>query len=188
MDSLALGHWHSVLVASGERAWYSGAHEATKFGEPEWVHALLVTIPAAADLPVGTPLNTGTLTWGDADVDLSAESADAIRRRSREWPDAGRSLLRLSVCRQITAETADTVQWSRKILSTRFLAHTCDDRHLRPSDVETALADLAGLPHVVLAARGIQAVGTSGTNDGRGAVVARALELPDDAVWTASRA
>jgi DNA repair exonuclease SbcCD nuclease subunit len=49
-DYLALGDWHAVYQV-GDRAWYSGAHEATRFKEKRPGRVLLVEIEGPGALP-----------------------------------------------------------------------------------------------------------------------------------------
>lgn len=66
LDYLALGHWHSTFVYPNgptNRVAYSGAHEATKFGERDSGNVLFVEIEAPGAAPKMQPVHTGTLTW-----------------------------------------------------------------------------------------------------------------------------
>ena len=184
LDYLALGHWHSVLASPDGRAWYSGTHEATKFGERESGRALLVTLSTAGVPPVVATLRSGALTWADAELDASVEPGDDVLRRHREWPDADRCLLRLTLRGPSTAESAAVVAQLREVLSNRFLHHACDDANLTPADPDVALAGLAGLPHVIRAADELKSLAAGQPGEVSAAVAARALQLLYDIAWS----
>ena len=76
-------------------------------------------------------LPTGTLRWADAPVDLSTDAADVVLRQFREWPEADRCLLRVTVNGRRSAEAAATVAALQQVLANRFLHATCDARELR---------------------------------------------------------
>ena len=70
VDYLALGHWHGHYVHDG-RTTYSGAHEATSFGETNSGCAVLVEIAARGAFPRIERLETGLLLWKTIDLDAS---------------------------------------------------------------------------------------------------------------------
>ncbi len=179
LDYLALGHWHSVLSNATRRAWYSGTHEQTKFGERDSGRALLVTLTAAGVPPQVEPVDTGTLRWADHGVDLDAGPADDALRHLREWPDADRCLVRVAVSGRQSPATAAAVAAMRAVLAERFLHHSCDDHRLRPADAASALDGLAGGPHLTAAAEELAAAAATDP------VAARALELLHECAWAA---
>jgi DNA repair exonuclease SbcCD nuclease subunit len=96
LDYLALGHWHSVFVAEGNRVAYSGTHEATKFGEPRSGNALLVEIGAPGATPQITALPTGVLQWREEKRSLSGlEDLARLRRDLESWPASRETLLQV---------------------------------------------------------------------------------------------
>lgn len=184
VDYLALGHWHSVLAGPCGRAWYSGTHETTKFGERDSGQALLVTLTEAGAPPTVQPVRTGALKWADETIDLAADAADAILRRFREWPDAATQLLRLTCTGRATPEAAAVIEQLRVVLAERFLYADCDAAHLRPEDAARALADLSGSPYLIAAAgelRQLAEAPPGGETDP--AVAARALDLLYQFAW-----
>ncbi|MGC4030922.1 MAG: DNA repair exonuclease [Tepidisphaeraceae bacterium] len=184
VDYLALGHWHSVLAGGGGRAWYSGTHETTKFGERDSGQALLVTLTDAGRPPGVEAVRTGVLKWAEESVDLESDTADAVVRRFREWPDAANQLLRLICTGRATPATAAAIEQLRGVLAERFLYADCDTAHLRPEDAAEALTDLNGSPYLIAAAdelRQLAEAPPGGTADP--AVAARALDLLHQFAW-----
>jgi 3',5'-cyclic AMP phosphodiesterase CpdA len=76
-DYVALGDWHGIFTVS-ERAWYSGAPEATRFKEKRPGHVLLVEIDAPGMVPRIEAVPVARTRWqtrafefaGDDDLDL----------------------------------------------------------------------------------------------------------------------
>ena len=67
LDYVALGHWHSYKVypdkGGAKRMAYCGAHETTKFGEPDSGKVVLVKIAKRGAPPILKPIPTGNLVW-----------------------------------------------------------------------------------------------------------------------------
>lgn len=61
-DYVALGDWHGTFKVD-ERAWYSGAPEATRFKEQDPGNVLLVEIEAAGATPAITPIRVARTRW-----------------------------------------------------------------------------------------------------------------------------
>ena len=67
LDYVALGHWHSYKTYAGKngakRMAYCGAHETTKFGEPDSGKVVLVEIAKRGATPILQSIPTGNLDW-----------------------------------------------------------------------------------------------------------------------------
>lgn len=63
LDYVALGHWHSYKTYANKRMAYCGAHETTKFGEPDSGKVVLVEIAKRGATPILKPISTGNLVW-----------------------------------------------------------------------------------------------------------------------------
>ena len=67
LDYAALGHWHSYQTYANKdgakRMAYCGAHETTKFGEPDSGKVVLVKIAKRGAPPILKPISTGNLVW-----------------------------------------------------------------------------------------------------------------------------
>ena len=67
LDYVALGHWHSYKTYAdkdeAKRMAYCGAHETTKFGEPDSGKVILVKIAKRGAMPILEPIPTGNLNW-----------------------------------------------------------------------------------------------------------------------------
>lgn len=71
LDYLALGDWHSLLQA-GDRTWYSGAPEATRFKERDPGQVLVVDVPAPGAAPTVVPHPVATQRWVQHQASVSA--------------------------------------------------------------------------------------------------------------------
>ena len=63
LDYVALGHWHSYQTYADKRMAYCGAHETTKFGEPDSGNVVLVEIAKRGASPILQSIPTGNLDW-----------------------------------------------------------------------------------------------------------------------------
>ena len=68
-DYVALGDWHGLFEVN-PRAWYSGAHEATRFKEKRPGHVLLIDIEAAGAAPKIEALTIARTRWLTREIDL----------------------------------------------------------------------------------------------------------------------
>lgn len=101
-DYVALGDWHGLFEV-GPRAWYSGAHEATRFKEKRPGHVLLVDVDAPGAVPHIEAVGIARSRWltrevdlfEDADLDTFAAWLDALEEKS--W-----TLLELSLRGQLS--------------------------------------------------------------------------------------
>lgn len=83
-DYLALGDWHGVYRVN-ERAWYSGAHEATRFKEQTPGHVLLVDIDGPGALPRVEQVPVARSRWLRHAVEFHD---DAQVRELEDWLEA----------------------------------------------------------------------------------------------------
>jgi DNA repair exonuclease SbcCD nuclease subunit len=103
-DYVALGDWHG-LYEVGQRAWYSGAPEATRFKEKRPGHVLLVELdgpgaePRVEAVPVARTrwMSETTDLHQDSDLDGLADWLDGLTEKS--W-----TLLELSITGQLSLE------------------------------------------------------------------------------------
>jgi DNA repair exonuclease SbcCD nuclease subunit len=68
-DYVALGDWHGLFQVA-PRAWYSGAHEGTRFKEKRPGHVLLVEVDAPGAVPRVEAIGVARSRWLQHDVDL----------------------------------------------------------------------------------------------------------------------
>lgn len=73
LDYLALGHWHGVRKID-DHTWYSGAPEATAFGQPNAGKALVVEIASPESLPVVREVILAQFQWKEIDRELHNEA------------------------------------------------------------------------------------------------------------------
>ena len=125
LDYLALGHWHSTLPdpanGNGARAFYSGTHEQTGFGERDSGNVLVVTVDGPGAMAQVEAVRTGGLTWLDLVVNLDVEPLSDVACRLRDMPNSQRTLLRLDISGQERPEDAGTWADVLVLLGERFL-------------------------------------------------------------------
>jgi hypothetical protein len=135
LDFLALGHWHSTLVAEDGRTAYSGTHETTAFGERDSGNALLVTVtPGAA--PETEALRTGGLRWISLGRDKEIGSKDDLTDlvTAVDGLDApGASLVRIVLDGILPPGALEVLRDLEVLLDARVLHWELDRDRLIPS-------------------------------------------------------
>lgn len=97
IDYVALGDWHGTFTYN-ERAWYSGAHEATRFKERDPGNVLLVEIAAPGALPVIRTIPVASTRWLQHRVVFSeAGQVDELRAYLDQLPERASTLLELEL-------------------------------------------------------------------------------------------
>ena len=194
LDYLALGHWHSRLSypcdASDARTWYSGSHEATKFGKPDSGTVLSVAIEGPGVSPKVDAIDCGTLTWRDWPIDLSTQSLEEVSRELREMPDSKTTLLRLKLTGRTPALENSTVADLVDAARGRFLACQVDDSELMPASIESGLDRLHGSPYLKQTAEELEALAggeVTSEEDVDPATAKRALEILQEIAWRQSQ-
>jgi DNA repair exonuclease SbcCD nuclease subunit len=101
-DYVALGDWHGLFEV-GPRAWYSGAHEATRFKEKHPGHVLLVEIDGPGALPRVEPIRIARSRWLRHEVDLFDDAdVSTLERWLEALEEKSWSLLELSLRGQLS--------------------------------------------------------------------------------------
>jgi DNA repair exonuclease SbcCD nuclease subunit len=72
LDYLGLGDWHGTWNF-GERIWYSGTHEQTKFSEDNTGNVLVVSIDGPGSRPAVRPVRVAQTTWMRHETELNGE-------------------------------------------------------------------------------------------------------------------
>ena len=104
LDYLALGDWHGLLRV-GERTWYSGTPETTRFKEKQPGHVLVVEIDQPGAVPTITPAEVQTLRWVVLSGEINAEDdVQAILARLEELPDKADTLVELHLAGTVDVE------------------------------------------------------------------------------------
>ena len=85
LDYLALGDWHGRIEV-GSKTWYSGTPEADSFKPHRPAGALLVMIDGQGATPIVEEVETGSIRWKRATLDLLPED-DAVARHSDLLPE-----------------------------------------------------------------------------------------------------
>lgn len=135
LDYLALGHWHSALIAGDGRIAYSGTHETTSFGERDSGNALLVTLEAGGS-PHIESLRTGGLRWvslGDDRTVGSSDDLEDIKATVDGIEDPAAVLLRVALQGTLPSGALGILQDLEVLMTARFLYSDLDRERLVPS-------------------------------------------------------
>ena len=124
LDYLALGDWHSYFrIADGSATIaYSGAPEATAFGEPDSGTVSIVTIDAAGAAPKIERVPVGRLRWVQREWEVSDDTSIAMLDRelmSLERP--ADALVRLTVRGLCTPSAAQQLRGLESVFAARFM-------------------------------------------------------------------
>jgi len=96
-DYVALGDWHGTFQVN-DRAWYSGAPEATRFKEKRPGNALLVEIHAPTATPRVQVIPVARTRWLTDDVEFAGDEAiDRFQTRLDALPEKSWTLLELTL-------------------------------------------------------------------------------------------
>ncbi len=125
LDYLALGHWHSTAlyeVDGAVRMAYSGAHEATAFGERDSGNVLLVEIEAPGAAPAVEAVRVGALRWLRKDYRIA--SRGELRRALEDLeavPDPETALVECSIRGTLYPDESEILHRLEQTLEERFL-------------------------------------------------------------------
>lgn len=182
LDYLALGHWHSTLIAEDGRTAYSGTHETTAFVERDSGNALVVTVQAGSE-PVIEAVKTGGLRWVSLGTDDEIRSLDDLvdrvaKIRALRQPD--KTLLRVCLQGVMPPSANETLQDLEALLDARFLHAELDRDRLVPSSDDPGWIDAlpSGSVEAAVAQRLLEMAGASVDGaDHSPAVAGEALQL-----------
>jgi DNA repair exonuclease SbcCD nuclease subunit len=124
LDYLALGDWHSFLeVADGSGTIsYSGAPEATSFGEPDSGTVTIVTIDRPGERPKLERVAVGRLRWLKRDFEVSDDaSIAALSQTMMSIERPSDTLVRVAVRGLCTPPAADQLRGLDSLFAARFL-------------------------------------------------------------------
>lgn len=108
-DYIALGDWHGTFRYS-DRAWYSGAHEATRHKEVDPGNVLLVEITAAGELPRVRKVRVAQTHWLTHEVVFTDDSqVDALEAFLRALPERSNTLLDLRLSGSLSLAGRDAL-------------------------------------------------------------------------------
>lgn len=101
-DYVALGDWHGTFQVH-ERAWYAGAHEATRFKEKRPGNALLVEIAGPGAVPQVTPVPVARTRWLTRTFELPDDDhIDTVAAWLGELEEMSWTLVELSLHGQLS--------------------------------------------------------------------------------------
>ena len=102
-DYLALGDWHSVFSLDGQRIWYSGTPEATRWKERDPGKVLLVSVPSHGAIPEVNPVHVARSRWVEETFRLeSDEDVGVFRAWLEALPEKSWTLVRLHLQGQLS--------------------------------------------------------------------------------------
>lgn len=144
LDYLALGHWHSTVIYDGVdghagQIAYSGAHETTKFGEPNSGNALQVDISRRGAAPEIQAIRTGVLSWERWDEQVhDSDGLDGIIRRLETHASRDVTLLELTLEGLLRPDDLPKVARIEELADGRFLHARTDCTRLLPESSDDA--------------------------------------------------
>jgi len=141
-DYLALGDWHSTFKFD-PRAWYCGAHEATRFKESDPGAVLLVEIDAAGTEPRVERIPVAQTHWLTLDLELVEDAqVEDLRRRLDALAERSQTLVNLNLRGSISLGARAALDALLADYAQRLVYLRQETRQLR---TEVSAADLAGL-------------------------------------------
>lgn len=163
---LALGDRHSTTeVGSSGKIWYSGAPEATDYGETDPGNVLVVELSGAGASV--TPRRTGSWrfqreAWSvDGDLDL-----ERLRARLDDEPQKDRRVLKLDLTGTLSLRQASALEELLEEARSLYAAIECEERHrdiaVLPDDEDFSSLNLSGFARAALDRLRSAASGPSG--------------------------
>jgi DNA repair exonuclease SbcCD nuclease subunit len=141
-DYLALGDWHSTFRFNS-RAWYSGAHEATRFKESDPGAVLLVEIEAPGAEPRVERIPVASTRWLSLDLELVDDAqVGELRRRLDGLEERSLTLLNLNLRGVISLAARDELDALLADYSERLVHLRHDTSRLQTEAREEDLAEL----------------------------------------------
>jgi DNA repair exonuclease SbcCD nuclease subunit len=141
-DYLALGDWHSTFRFNSQ-AWYSGAHEATRFKESDPGAVLLVEIEAPGAEPRVERIPVASTRWLSLDLELVDDAqVGELRRRLDGLEERSLTLLNLNLRGAISLAARDELDALLADYSERLVHLRHDTSRLQTEAREEDLAEL----------------------------------------------
>ena len=143
-DYLALGDWHGTFRFNS-RAWYSGAHEPTRFKESDPGAVLLVEIEAPGAEPRVERIAVASTRWLTLDVELvEEEQVETLRRRLDALEERSLTLLNLRLRGALSLAARDALDALLADYAQRLVFLRQDTSCLQTSATDRDLAQLRG--------------------------------------------
>jgi DNA repair exonuclease SbcCD nuclease subunit len=145
LDYLALGDWHSFFeTADGSGTIsYSGAPEATSFGEPDSGTVTIVTIDRPGERPQLERVAVGRLRWLKRDFEVSDDASIAALSQAMmtiERPND--TLVRVTVRGLCTPPAAEQLRGLEALLAARFLYFEMSHEYVARPETHEAWLEL----------------------------------------------
>jgi DNA repair exonuclease SbcCD nuclease subunit len=141
-DYLALGDWHSTFRFNSH-AWYSGAHEATRFKETDPGAVLLVEIEAPGAEPRVERIPVASTRWLTLDLELVEDAQVAqLRRRLDGLEERSLTLLNLNLRGTVSLAARDELDALLADYSERLVHLRHDTSRLQTEARDEDLAEL----------------------------------------------
>lgn len=143
-DYLALGDWHGTFRYS-DRAWYSGAHEATRFKEVDPGNVLIVDIPAVGVPPIVEKVPVARTRWLSREItftdDVQVEELSAFLSG---LPERSNTLVELVLDGALTLAGRDSLDSLLADYAERLAYLRCDPSNVLAQPTDADLAAMSG--------------------------------------------
>lgn len=144
LDYVALGHWHSYKTYAdkngAKRMAYCGAHETTKFGEPDSGKVVLVKIAKRGATPILKPIPTGNLVWKTLEKTIRQPGElKALAKKLDAVSQPKSTLLRIHLKGILFPKAKDQdhlTEIKEKLETREFLYGSLNDDELTPSPAD----------------------------------------------------
>ncbi len=141
-DYLALGDWHGTFRFNS-RAWYSGAHEPTRFKESDPGAVLLVEIEAPGAEPRVERIPVASTRWLTLDLELVEDAQVAeLRRRLDALEERSLTLLNLNLRGDLSLAARDELDALLADYAERLVYLRQDTSRLQTEPRDEDLAEL----------------------------------------------
>jgi DNA repair exonuclease SbcCD nuclease subunit len=164
-DYLALGDWHGTF-RFGSRAWYSGAHEPTRFKESDPGAVLLVEIDAPGAEPRVERIPVASTRWLTLDLELVDDGqVEELRRRMDALEERSQTLLNLSLRGAISLAARDSLDALLADYAERLVYLRYDTSRLQTQATDADLAQLRAEGFMAGALESLRASGEGAASD-----------------------
>jgi DNA repair exonuclease SbcCD nuclease subunit len=164
-DYLALGDWHSTF-RFGPRAWYSGAHEPTRFKESDPGAVLLVEIDAPGAEPRVERIPVASTRWLTLDLELlEGAQVEELRQRLDALEERSQTLLNLNLRGAISLAARDSLDALLVDYAARLVHLRYDTSRLQTEPTDDDLARMRAESFMAGALENLRASGESAAND-----------------------
>lgn len=145
LDYLALGDWHSFFAHTDGTGTisYSGAPEATAFGEPDSGTVTIVTIDGPGERPQLERIRVGRLRWCKEAFEVSDDaSIQAMTQQMMAVESPANTLMRVTVRGLCSPAAANQMRGLETLLASRFMHFEMAHEYVARPETREAWRDL----------------------------------------------